>query len=146
MRKATKGSFKKGHKVPQKWRDKFKIDHLGNTHGFKKGNKIGLGNKSRTGQKQSQEEINKRKALMLVGEKSAVWKGDNAGYGALHDWVIRWKGQPLICEKCGIKNLKQRQNNWANIDHTYRRVLNDYIRLCVPCHRKYDKSRGVKIN
>lgn len=60
---------------------------------------------------------------------------ENAGYGAIHDWVRRWKGAPNVCEQCGANG---RFMNWANRDHKYQRVLDDYIRLCVPCHRKFD--------
>ena len=73
-----------------------------------------------------------------TGNKNGFWKGDNAKYGAMHGWVQKWKGKPNICEMCGRTNLKPRQYHWANIDHTYRRVLDDYIRLCASCHQKYD--------
>jgi len=63
---------------------------------------------------------------------------EEAGYGAIHDWVRRWKGTPNICESCGAKD---RYMNWANIDHQYKRILDDYIRLCVPCHRKFDLNK-----
>lgn len=47
------------------------------------------------------------------------------------------------------KNLNPRQYQWANKDHKYRRVLEDYMRLCASCHQKYDiknnNYRGGKV-
>lgn len=78
------------------------------------------------------------------GEQNLHWKGDNAGKTAMHDWVKKWKGKPDLCEMCGTITAKRYE--WANVDHSYRRILEDYIRMCTSCHRKYDKQRGVKIN
>jgi hypothetical protein len=74
----------------------------------------------------------------ISGDKSHRWKGEEVGYRALHDWVVKWKGTPDACEMCGKTGLKGHQIQWANIDHLYRRVLEDYIRMCAFCHRKYD--------
>lgn len=60
-----------------------------------------------------------------------------AGYRAIHLWVEIWKGKPSKCESCGTESAKRFE--WANIDHKYRRVLDDYIRMCTKCHRKYDR-------
>lgn len=72
------------------------------------------------------------------------WKGNSIGKAGVHRWVDKWKGKPNKCEVCGVENKKKYE--WANIDHKYRRVLEDYTRMCTSCHRNYDKSRGVKIN
>lgn len=80
------------------------------------------------------------------GDKNGNWKGEKASYGSIHDWVSRHLGNPDTCEHCGKSGLTGCKIQWANIDHFYRRDFNDWIRLCVPCHRKYDKSRGEKIN
>lgn len=74
-------------------------------------------------------------------EKSARWMGDEVGYVGIHDWVRRWKGTPMTCESCGKTGLKSQQIHWANIDHKYRRVLDDYIRLCSSCHKKFDSNK-----
>lgn len=76
-------------------------------------------------------------------ELSPNWKGNAAGRVTLHQWVAKHKGRPKKCEHCGRNDLKY--YDWANIDHTYRRVLSDYIRLCRSCHRRYDiKFNGYK--
>lgn len=70
------------------------------------------------------------------GEKHPGWKGTKVSYGALHVWLKKTKGKAIHCEKCGDKSV--RRYNWANVDHKYSRNLEDYISLCVPCHRVLD--------
>jgi len=83
------------------------------------------------------------KSEEIIGENNINWKGDFVGYSAIHSWVKRKKGKPKLCEHCGVTNLKNSQYHWANVDHKYRRNINDYIRLCVPCHIKYDKENNL---
>lgn len=71
-------------------------------------------------------------------EKNLNWKGEEASYRSKHAWVRRYKGTPSKCEHCGRTDKKKYE--WANIDHKYRRKLEDYIRLCTSCHRKYDNA------
>jgi hypothetical protein len=71
-------------------------------------------------------------------EKHPEWKGENACYSGIHAWVIRWKGHPDKCEVCGVGGFTGYKIQWANIDHKYRRVLDDYIRMCAKCHFAYD--------
>jgi hypothetical protein len=72
------------------------------------------------------------------GDKNRAWKGEKAKYSAIHQWVRKWKGKLNYCELCGNANAKRYE--WANIDHKYRRILEDYIRMCVSCHIEYDKK------
>lgn len=83
--------------------------------GFQKGNKMGVGK---------------------TEEKSNSWKGDKAGCGAMHEWVKREKGKASEhkCVDCGKKS-----KDWSNIDHKYKRNLDDYQSRCRKCHRRYDK-------
>lgn len=68
-----------------------------------------------------------------------MWKGDNVGYVALHAWVRRKKGKAKKCEHCGSdKNVQ-----WANKDHEYKRNLIDWLSLCGSCHSKYDRENGI---
>lgn len=76
-----------------------------------------------------------------VGEENYIWKGEFASYGAMHKWVARWKGKPMVCDHCGSKRKKKYE--WSNKDHQYRRNLDDYQRLCTSCHRLYDISVGL---
>lgn len=106
-----------GHTVSQETRDK-----------------IGLANKGKKAwNKGIQDES-------IRNEKNANWRGDNVSKVGLHQWVNRYKGKPHRCEKCYTTTA--RKYEWANIDHKYKRVLNDYIRMCTSCHRKYDLSNN----
>lgn len=74
-----------------------------------------------------------------LGAENATWKGDNVGYRSLHEWVIRLKGTPNICEHCGLDSkVEKKRLVWANKSHEYKRDLEDWMRLCYVCHRKYD--------
>jgi hypothetical protein len=76
-------------------------------------------------------------------EKCPNWKGDKVGYSGVHMWVRLIKGTPNTCEHCGRSDFKSKQINWANKDHLYKRNLDDYMRLCIRCHRKYDIEHGL---
>ena len=112
---------------------------------FKKGNKICIGripwNKGKKGLQKHSEEWKRKMSIATRGSKNHFWKGDSAGYSAIHKWVISHKGKPQICEFCGAKDKKI---SWANINHKYRRVLKDYIALCCSCHIKYDLRHNLK--
>jgi len=71
------------------------------------------------------------------GSKHARWKGDSVKYGALHGWVVTHKGKPSKCEICGTTDSGERYE-WANVNHQYRRNLDDFVRMCVTCHRIFD--------
>ncbi len=71
----------------------------------------------------------------FTGNNNKKWKGDNVGYSGLHYWVYRQLGKPIKCKHCGTTNKKLQ---WANKSHQYKRNINDWLSLCVPCHKKYD--------
>lgn len=57
-------------------------------------------------------------------------------YRSLHDWVRKHRGRPNECEHCGT--TEDRRYDWANKSNEYKRELDDWLRLCGPCHRKHD--------
>jgi hypothetical protein len=69
------------------------------------------------------------------GAKNSLWKGDLAGYAAMHLRVASVRGTPSICEDCGTTTAKRYE--WANLTGHYEDV-NDYRRLCVSCHKRFD--------
>lgn len=73
---------------------------------------------------------------------SNVHTKENPGYSAVHKWVAKWKIKPDSCEGCGRTKCRI---EWANIDHKYRRILDDYIPLCVRCHNKFDVEHNGKL-
>jgi len=79
------------------------------------------------------------KYLAITNEKHFNWKGENVSYRGLHYWINRKLGKPCECEFCHRNNLKGREIHWANKSGNYLRELTDWIRLCVKCHKFFDK-------
>lgn len=77
-----------------------------------------------------------KKKMSRKGAQNPAWKGGNVGYFALHSWVSRELGRPNKCEHCDTTEV--RSYDWANKSGEYKRDLSDWIRLCRPCHRRYD--------
>jgi hypothetical protein len=74
-----------------------------------------------------------------TGEKNAVWRGEEAGHQAMHLRVWRARGMPSHCGTCDA-TAPEVKYEWANMTGHYEDI-NDYVRLCVPCHRKLDARR-----
>ena len=74
------------------------------------------------------------------GKGHPRWKGNDVGYDALHDWIKRYLGFPTTCEHCKKSFPLSWRIHWANKDHKYKRNKKDWIRLCLWCHKKYDKK------
>ena len=75
------------------------------------------------------------------GKEHHMWKGNNVGYNALHDWVKRNLGKAIHCEFCGMDKLpknRKRFFGWANISKLYKRDLADWVQLCMKCHYQFD--------
>lgn len=121
--------LRKGHPSPKYWLGK----HLSEEH--KRRISIAL-----TGKRPKNLETLHQQN---IGRNHGNWKGDNIGYGTVHDWIRKWKGRPKVCQKCGI-TCKERRIEWANIDHKYHRNLDDFIPLCWDCHVKYDVKNNLR--
>lgn len=80
---------------------------------------------------------------MPKGKDVHNWTGDYPEYRTLHRWVIGRLGKAWMCESCG-KDDKYSRYEWSNIDGNYKRDLNDFIMLCVSCHRKRDNSLQIR--
>lgn len=74
-----------------------------------------------------------------VGYKNPKWKGDNASYAAKHIWVKNNFGSPQYCDNC--ETSEKRMYHWANISGNYKRERSDWLRLCVPCHKRMDLDK-----
>lgn len=125
-------SFKKGHKG------------IGNV--FKKGHKhsdvvkLKL-SKAHKGKKLSSEHKEKIKKSCGKGEKIHNWKGDKAAYSSKHLWIVREKGKAKYgkCVDCGNTQEAGPRLEWSNVDHKYKRKVEDYSIRCKKCHVKFDK-------
>lgn len=84
--------------------------------------------------------ISARKAAKRnqYGKNNSMWKGDKAGYSALHLRVQALRGRPQKCEVCGATD-KSLIYDWASLTGNYANP-EDYMRMCRSCHWKYDKT------
>ena len=98
--------------------------------------------KIKKGQRLSRKTEFKKGEAVFVGENHPGWRGDKVSYGGLHAWIKRKKGKPTTCEHCGQTGLTGKKIHWASVDHNYKRDAEDYIRLCMSCHEKYDFAKG----
>jgi hypothetical protein len=83
------------------------------------------------------EALKGKRAWDNRGENNPLWKGDEAGYSALHQWVKSHLVKPRLCQKCG----EEKPLDLSNISGKYRRDLSDWQWLCRSCHIKYDGSK-----
>jgi len=70
----------------------------------------------------------------LNNENNPAWKGEDAKYDAIHNWIRRHKPKPKLCENC----KKSKRLQLANLSGKYLRDINDYKYLCSSCHSKFD--------
>lgn len=91
-------------------------------HKMKKGSQLGEKTRFKKGERRGFKNIN--------------WKGDEVGYFALHQWITYNYGKPRFCEECKCSNRVM--YHWANLSGDYKRDRNDWKRMCVPCHKKFD--------
>lgn len=85
------------------------------------------------------------KAHNQNGNKHWNWQGDSISYKGLHLWVHKTLGSSSRCEHCGFQSNSNRKIHWANKSHQYKRETSDWLRLCVSCHKKYDKKLIIKV-
>lgn len=69
-------------------------------------------------------------SLSKLSEKNPLWKGDNAGYYAIHAWIRKRLPKPELCVKCN----QRKAYDLSNTGHTYKRKLSDWEWLCRKCH------------
>lgn len=69
------------------------------------------------------------------GEQHYAWKGDKAGYRAIHDYMERHKPKPKQCELC---DKETSELDLALIAETYTRNPEDYKWCCRKCHHILD--------
>ena len=77
-------------------------------------------------------------------ERSGNWLGEDAGYMAKHTWVTKRKGKANTCIYC--HDNSKNKYEWANISGNYKRNLDDYMSLCVHCHRMFDRNTEFREN
>lgn len=96
------------------------------------------------GKGDSQSEQSKKKiSQSLYGKRGKLarrWRGDAAGYTAVHVWVAKRLGKADRCGNLDCPALPAARYEWASISGECKRELTDFVSLCTPCHRKYDNG------
>lgn len=137
-----------GKHLSKETKKKLSKAHLGKKYNIKKipcfcdicnrefDSKISLSNHKKWHDKTYREKIK----VIRTGENNPRWKGDNARYRAIHNWMRKNKAKPEFCEHCGkfppveVANIKVK-----NVSEKYSRDINDYIWLCKKCHNHFDE-------
>lgn len=88
-----------------------------------------------------EQKIRRSENSPIKEDKCYMWKGDNVSYRGIHKWIEKKVGKPHFCEECKKTNLNHRQYHWANISGKYFRDVRDWRRLCVKCHKLFDKLK-----
>lgn len=76
------------------------------------------------------------------GDRAPRWKGDEAGYVAIHTWLRKQHPKTGTCEECGANVGAEGQHgtHYAFRHHgtPYTRDREDYRELCPACHVNFD--------
>lgn len=80
-----------------------------------------------------------------MGNLNPTWKEDSIYKQVSPSQMVAWhkavydaRGKPSYCEHCCTTS--PRMYHWANVSNLYDDV-NNYIRLCVPCHTRFDRTK-----
>lgn len=85
--------------------------------------------------------VSERQQGHWIGDKNPKWVGDAVAYHGVHSWVKRQKGKAMSC----INGCTAKRYQWTNVDHKYRRNVDDYTSMCQSCHYYYDFERRKKM-
>jgi hypothetical protein len=114
------------------WKRKQRLSKLG-----KKRPDLGdmqRGDRNPTKRPEVREKLSRIAKECQSGEKNGNFKGDAAGYAAIHYYVSRRKPKPDQCEIC--KESGKRLSLACVGEYT--RDISQYKWLCWKCHRKID--------
>ena len=74
----------------------------------------------------------------------------DSGYKAIHLWLINNYGRPKKCYFCGRGNKSIFKKNYIHyalkINKKHEHNINNYLTLCVLCHRNYDLNNKKYVN
>ncbi len=68
------------------------------------------------------------------------WKGDQAGYRAKHQRIVKLFGKADMCENMNCQYPNYHRFEWACLDNNYDTDRSHWAKLCVYCHRRMDKK------
>ena len=89
---------------------------------------------------------NGNRPIPVEGPSHHLWK-ENVSYSAAHKWAGRHMKPPKKCKCCGVSLCPicgQPGNiHRCNVDHKYRKRLEDWFWACSQCHKNYDVEHGL---
>lgn len=74
------------------------------------------------------------------GTASNLWRGDKVGYTGIHSWLYREYGKPDHCEGNPCKKISSNFQYALKKGFSYERKRENFMMLCVSCHRIYDRN------
>lgn len=87
----------------------------------------------------------KKGHLEFVDEHNGMWKGDEVGYHGIHKWLKAKFGKADHCEDKDCPKTS-RIFHWAlKRNCNYERKRENFIQLCIRCHRRYDWTEEKRI-
>ena len=137
------GHNARGRKPSEETRRKMSEARRGRRHSAESRAKMSAANAGRRHTAETRKRISETlRAMQRTGARTHNWKGDAVGYGALHAWVARHKKKTGVCSDCGneVGTTRGTGTEWANVSGRYLRDLEDFVELCIPCHRTRDRA------
>lgn len=68
------------------------------------------------------------------------WHGDGVNYQQIHYWIRQKMGNPQECKSCGET---ERKLYWHNINDLYRKITEEWVSICPPCHKRIHPRRAL---
>jgi len=78
-------------------------------------------------------------------EKNPMWKGDDVGIGALHEWIKRRKPKPKLCEDCKINTFPFRKTKLCECCKTNTFPFNRQQKYCKYCSIYISRYIGHRV-
>lgn len=140
------GVYVRTKKVSRKTRLRMSLSRIGRKHSEFSKLKMSL---NRSGKMKGSENHRFGKCLSKYhiqrikesnsGERSHFWKGEKAGYGAIHIYVRKHNPAPKKCENCWSESAL----DLANQTGIYDRNIKNYKYLCRNCHMNSDGRKLI---
>ena len=90
---------------------------------------------------QRTERCIKCRSIHFSGRNHQSWS-NTPKYHAVHKWIRKHKIYNGGCEECNRK-LASEKIHLSNVDHRYKRDINEWRYLCPKCHRVEDIRNGL---